>query len=159
MPGIRNLPDQRADALGLLKRVLHHLLQIGPVSASLAELIAVFLELADIDQERGQRPVELADHGGTRPIAQPRLLHGQGKKFKFLVARRDVLDPLRKLRITDPFALLRHDMGLTGDRRIMVNFRPSRTTGILSLMATIGYFSTVFGSRMAWNWAADSKTP
>jgi hypothetical protein len=84
--------------------------------------MAVFLDLADVDQKRGQRSVELTDHGGTGFVAQPRLRRRQAKRFKFLVTRRDVFDPLRKRRITDPFALLRHNNGLTGTRCSMVNF-------------------------------------
>ena len=42
----------------------------------------------------------------ARLVTRLRLGRGQAENFKFVVVRRDVLDPLRKLRIAEPFAVL-----------------------------------------------------
>jgi hypothetical protein len=46
-----------ADALGLLQRILYHLLQINPIPGGLRKLVTVLFEFAHIEQKRGQWPV------------------------------------------------------------------------------------------------------
>ena len=48
-----------ADALGLLKRIFHHLLQVNPFTRRLRKLMAVLLDLTHVEQQRRQRPIEL----------------------------------------------------------------------------------------------------
>jgi hypothetical protein len=56
------------NALGLLKRILHHLLQVNPITIGLRELVAVLLDFAHVEQQRGQWPVELARDRSPRFI-------------------------------------------------------------------------------------------
>lgn len=94
-----DLLDQGADLLGLLKRILHHLLQVRPISAGLRKPVAVFPDLAEIDPQRGQGTVELAYDSGGRFVVRPRMSRGQPKNFKTLIARRTVFDPCRQMRM------------------------------------------------------------
>ena len=128
--GTRDLLDQRANVFGLLQCVFDHLLQIGPVSSGLRKLVAVFPDLTDIDQERGQGTVEIADDGGGRFVLCPRMGRGEPENFKAVVAHRAIFDPLRKLRIIKPLIMLRHMIRLTGPRPFEVNFVPGKTTVI-----------------------------
>src|SRR5258705_8437462 len=54
-----------ADALGLLKRIFHHLLQVIPFTRRLRKLMAVLLDLTHVEQQRRQRPVELTRNRST----------------------------------------------------------------------------------------------
>src|SRR5882672_2551618 len=60
-----------ADALGLLKRIFHHLLQVIPFTRRLRKLMAVLLDLTHVEQQRRQRPVELTRN------RSPGLIHRQ----------------------------------------------------------------------------------
>ena len=90
----RHLLDHRADAFGLLKRVLHHLLQIGTIARRLGELMAVLLDLVHVEQQRCQRPVQLPGN------CRPRLVHRPGARgrelddFMMVFERRDGVHPL-----------------------------------------------------------------
>ena len=63
---VRHLLHQGADALGLLKRILHHLLQVEPVAGRLRKLVAVLLDLIHVEQQSRQRPVELPGNRSAR---------------------------------------------------------------------------------------------
>jgi hypothetical protein len=102
--GIRNLLDQRTDTLGLLQRVFHYLLQVSTVFTGLLELVAVFLDFTDVDQQGRQRSVELAYDVRARPI--DRLCPDIEAITTLAFGRRDVLDRFGKLRIADPFSAL-----------------------------------------------------
>src|SRR6266446_2438117 len=69
---VRHLLHQRADALGLLKRVFHHLLQVDAIAGRLRELVAVLLDLIHIEQQRGQRSVQLPGNRCRRLLRRPR---------------------------------------------------------------------------------------
>src|SRR4051795_8601938 len=63
---VRHLLYQGADALGLLKRVLHHLLQVQPVARRLRKLVAVLLDLIHVEQQRRQGSVQLPGNRSAR---------------------------------------------------------------------------------------------
>ena len=127
---IRDLLDQSANALGLLQCVFYHLLQIGPVAPGLRKLMAVLPDLADIDQERSQRTIEIADDGRGSFVFSLRVGRSEPENLKPVVARRVIFDPVRKLRIIKPDFMLRHTIRLTGPKPFEVNFLPSKTTVI-----------------------------
>ena len=72
--GAADLLDQGADPLGLLERVVHHLLQVIAIAGGMRKLMAVLLDLAHVEQERGQRSVELTRDGRAD------LIHGTGPR-------------------------------------------------------------------------------
>ena len=63
---VRHLLHHRADALGLLKRILHHLLQVEPIAGRLRKLVAVLLDLVHVEQQRSQGPVQLSGNRCSR---------------------------------------------------------------------------------------------
>jgi hypothetical protein len=69
----------------LLKCVFHDLLQIKPISRGLRKLAAVLLDLAHVEQQRGQGPVQLSCDRGSRLIHHAR--GGQPDNFQIVVDR------------------------------------------------------------------------
>jgi hypothetical protein len=74
-----------ADAFGLLKCVFHDLLQIKPISRGLRKLVAVLLDLAHVEQQRGQGPIQLSCDRGSRLIHRPCARGGQPDNFQIVV--------------------------------------------------------------------------
>jgi hypothetical protein len=89
----RDLLHHRADALGLLKCVFHHLLQVNAIAGILRNLVAVLLDLAHVEQQRGQWPVELARDRGSGFIHRTVACGGKPDHFKIIVGGRGA-DPL-----------------------------------------------------------------
>ena len=65
---VRHLLHHGADAFGLLKRVLHDLLQVEPIAGRLRKLVAVLLDLIHVEQQRRQRPVQLPGNRSAPPL-------------------------------------------------------------------------------------------
>ena len=63
---VRDLLHHGADTFGLLKRVLDDLLQVNAIAGRLRELVAVLFDLVHVEQQRGQRSVELAGDRSSR---------------------------------------------------------------------------------------------
>jgi hypothetical protein len=90
-----------ADALGLLKRILHHLLQVNPFPRRLRKLMAMLLDLAHVEQQRSQRPVELTCYRSPGFIHRQRARSRQPDNFLIAFRRRAAFGPLREMRIAD----------------------------------------------------------
>jgi hypothetical protein len=88
-----DLLDQGADALGLQDRVLYDGLQIGVVGRAQREEMAVLLDLAHIEQQRGQRTVKLLRDRSSRLVHGPHARCRQACDFG-IVGNRAVVDPL-----------------------------------------------------------------
>jgi hypothetical protein len=95
----RDLLHHRAEALSLLKRVFHDLLQVNAVACALRKPVAVLFDLAHVEQKRGQRSVELTRDRGSRFIHRAAARSGQPDDLEIVVGRRVALQPLRKVRI------------------------------------------------------------
>jgi hypothetical protein len=89
-----------------MKRILHHLLQVNPVSSGLRKLVALLLDLAHVEQQRDQGPVELTCDLGAGFIHRPGARRGQPDDVKIVVEGRARFDPLREMRIADSVFLL-----------------------------------------------------
>src|SRR5260221_9754216 len=113
--------------LGLLKRVLYHLLQVSPIARSLRELVAMLLELTHVEQQRSHRPGELTRYLCSGLIHCPCARRGQSDNFN-IVGGPAAFQPVRELRITG--FLLRHAISLMVRPSSRVNFLLSKTTDI-----------------------------
>ncbi len=91
---IRDLLDQGADAFGLLKRVFDDLLQVNPTAGRLGKLVAVLLDLVHVEQQRGQRTVQLPGDRSSSLFRRPHPRGGQIDIFEIVFERRDVFHPL-----------------------------------------------------------------
>ena len=96
----RQLLDHRADAFGLLKRVLHHLLQVDTIAGRLGELMAVLLDLVHVEKQRRQRPVQLPGNRSARLFRGARARGRQLDDLRILFERCDAFHPLREVRIS-----------------------------------------------------------
>ena len=90
----RHLLDHRADAFGLLKRILHHLLEVDTIAWRLGELMAVLLDLVHVQQQRCQRPVQLPGDRRSRLVRRPGARGRELDDFKMVFLRRDAVHPL-----------------------------------------------------------------
>ena len=102
---VRDLLHQSADALGLLKRILHHLLQIEPVAGRLRKLVAVLLDLIHVEQQRRQGSVQLPGNRSARLFGGTRARGGQLDDLRILFERCDAFHPLREVRISGALIL------------------------------------------------------
>ena len=98
--------------LGLPERILDDLLRMSPVLRRLRESMAVQFDLAQIEQQRGQRPVELARNRHRR-LAHRRPAR-RGKLGDFgVIEGGSAVGPARKRRIREAVFVLRHVRCLT----------------------------------------------
>ena len=91
---IRDLLDQGADAFCLLKRVLDDLLQVNAIAGRLRKLVAVLLDLVHVEQQRGQRTVQLPGDRSARLFRRPNPRGGQMDNIQIVFEGRDVFHPL-----------------------------------------------------------------
>ena len=97
---IRDMLDQGADAFGLLQRVFDDLLQVNAIAGRLRKLVAVLLDLVHVEQQRGQRTVQLPGDRSSRLFRRPDPRGRQMDKIEIVFEGRDVFHPLWKVRIT-----------------------------------------------------------
>ena len=90
---IGDLLDQGADALGLLNRVFDDLLQVNAIAGRLRKLVALLLDLVHVEQQRGQRTVQLPGDRSSRLFRRPNPRGGQMNKVEIVFEGRDVFHP------------------------------------------------------------------
>src|SRR5258708_35315588 len=79
-----NHPHHGADAFGFLKRTLHHLLHAVLHFRALAKSADILSDLADVESQRSQWPVELMCDSGSHFVRRPRSLRRWASDFKRL---------------------------------------------------------------------------
>ncbi|UGX93994.1 hypothetical protein G6321_00052025 [Bradyrhizobium barranii subsp. barranii] len=93
------LLDHAADTFGLRQRILHHALQIGPIGRNRRELVAVVLDLAHVEQERGQGAIELAGDGAGHLVGGLGADRVQAGEIELFGRSRAAFEPFRRPRI------------------------------------------------------------